>query len=55
LKKTLPNLIKALEKHQSAGKSLKAIVGFDAYIDTVQKSLRRKNKIKQFILKQLVK
>lgn len=42
MKKTLPNLIKALEKHQSAGKSLKAIVGFDAYIDTVQKIIKTK-------------
>ncbi len=37
MKRTLPSLIKALEKHQSTGKPLKAIVGFDAYIDSIQK------------------
>lgn len=40
MKKALPNLIKALEKHQGANRNLKAFVGFDAYVDTVQKIIK---------------
>lgn len=42
MKKTLPNLIKALTKHQISGKQLNAFIGFDAYVDAIQKIVKTK-------------
>ncbi|MEA5139377.1 hypothetical protein [Arcicella rigui] len=43
MKKILPSLVKALKKHQTSGKSLRAIIGFDGYVNTIQKIIKSKN------------
>ena len=43
MKKILPSLVKALKKHQTSGKPLRAIIGFDGYVNTIQKIIKNKH------------
>jgi hypothetical protein len=43
LKTLFTPLVKALKSYQKSGQNLKAIVGFDGYVDKIQKVVRNKN------------